>query len=308
MAKVCYNKVRKDFFNIYHILVRPRSSSVKSRIRRDTTPNPLRQSTVSFSSSAPVWRPNGSIKHPKFIGSHDPPSKPKPSSEPTWKPGGTATKTKHFRALDPASKSMPKKIAEPVWQPPSKNHPKKTPKYFEPALKPESIAPTQKQTKPLVRKKPTIPSGDPNLKARIANAESKVETRWNEPPQTLTRPKPPIVPRPTTVIPPKVKSAPVKKVVSPPVPVKTDAPIKTDTGRSSVTDIPIQPIFQSTPRSQSINHDVDDLFGEESQASETSKKPTISHSPPQTKITPPKLRMSSILFFIFNCFNTHISS
>jgi hypothetical protein len=271
--------------------VRPRSSSVKSRVHR---------STDFFSNTAPVWRPSGSIKNPKFIGSNAPPSKLKSSPEPVWNPGGS-TKTKQFRAVDPSSLRQ-RKHHEPVWHPPSKAEPK-PPKYFEPNLKPELMAPVPQQTTYLVRKKSTIRSGDPKLKSRIANAESKVENKWSEPPATRTKPKLPIAPRPTTTTTttltkpakPKPKPAPIKKVV--PLP---PAPINTDTGRSSLNDVPSKPLFQSTPRNQSINHDIDDLFETESQASEPAQKPTISHPPPHAEITPTKTRIFSILFFTFH--------
>jgi hypothetical protein len=277
---------------------------VKSRIRPDSAPNPLRKSAVSFSSTAPAWLPSGTIKRPKFIGSHAPPSKPKPPpSEPRWNPVGTK-KTKHFRAFDPVSRSVPTKPAEPVWNPPSKKHPAKHPRYFEPTLKPELTGPIRTQTEPVLRKQPSKSekkklSGDPKLKTRIANAESKVKSTW-ESTTTVSQPKPPIVPRPdkkiTTVIPSKtnVKSVrpepivPVKKVVPTP-------PIDTDTGRSSLNDVPKKPMFESTPRNQSIDKDyADDSFEHESQTIEPPKKQVIPHPPPQIEKTPPKPRMYSV--------------
>lgn len=256
-------------------IVRPRSSSVKSRIRPETAPiNLLRQSADPFSSIAPVWRPNGSIKRPKFIGSHEPPRKPRPTSEPTWNPGGTAMKKKEFRALDPTSKSITRKH-EPVWHPPPINPTRKPMKYFEPSMKPELMEPIQ-QTAPLMRKKTVIPNANPMLKTRIAKAESKVKSAWTEPTTTVVKPKPPIAPRPitTTTIPPKPKPAPVRKPIpAAPVrkPVPAVIPAKIDTGRSSLNDVPSKPMFESTPRTQSPIYDGGDLFEEDTQISTPSK-------------------------------------
>jgi hypothetical protein len=280
---------------------RPRSSSVKSHLYPDRTPNPLRRSAVSFSNTAPVWRPNGTIKHPKFIGSNAPPSKPKPKpQEPTWNPAGTANKAKPFRAFDPVSKSLPTKSPEPVWKPSSKTIGKKPLKYFEPTMKPELIVPFQKETVPVLQKKPTrIFNADSKLKTRIAKAESKVKSAW-EPTTTDPESKPPVVPRPMkkTINPPKpkVKSLPSRSTVPVKKPVPAP-PITTDTGRSSLNDVPTKPLFESTPRNQSINEDPDDLFENESKISEPSKKPEIPHPPPQIEITPTKLRMFSVSFF-----------
>ncbi len=264
-------------------------------MRPDNAPNQLRQSTVSFYNTAPVWRPSGTIKRRKFIGSHAPPSKPKPPpSEATWNPAGIANKTKHFRAFDPVSKSLPTKPEEPVWSPPSKNFSKKHTRYFEPTLKPELTTPIRNETAPVLKKQTIktqskIQGADPKLKTRIAKAESKVKSAW-EPTTIATESKPPIFPRPiktvATTTQPKLKSAPsqpivpVKKIVPTP-------PVSTGTGRSSLNDVPIKPMFQSTPRNQSISENADDLFG-----SESKKKPDIPHPPPQIEKTPTKIRMS----------------
>jgi hypothetical protein len=182
------------------------------------------------------------------------------------------------------------------------------------------IAPIRKETEPVLQKKTIknqtkISSANPKLKTRIANAESKVKTAWQST-TTVKEPKPPI-PRPvqktttTTTIPPKttVKSVPsqpivpVKKVVPAP-------PTTTDTGRSSLNGIPTKPMFQSTPRNQSIvdgnDNSVADLFENESQISQRPKKQEIPHPPPQIEKTPTKLRMYSYSFS--NSFNNYISS
>lgn len=298
------------------ILVRPRSTSVQSRYRYrpDSAPNRLRQSTTSFASIGPRWRPNGSIKRPKFIGSNAPPTQPKPPPrEPLWKPSGTPAKTKTLRAFDPVSKSLPPKPDEPIWRPPPKTFSKKPPKYFEPTLKPELTAPIRAQTEPVFQKRPiknqsVVRSGDPKLKKRIATAESKVKSAWEQPTTTVKEPRPSIVPRPiqkpitTKTLPPKpkVKSVPFQPIV----PFKNTnppPPIAADTGRSSLNDVPTKPLFQSTPRNQSIVGDdddyVDDLFENESQVIESPKKPVIPHPPPRIEKTPTKLRMYYIVFY-----------
>ncbi|CAF1200101.1 unnamed protein product [Rotaria sp. Silwood1] len=282
---------------------RPRSSSVNPRVRPDSAPNPLRQSAISFSKTAPVWRPNGSIKPTKFIGSHAPPSilKPPPHEAP-WNPAGVASKTQRIRAFDPVSKALPSKTPESVWRPSSKSLNDKRPKYFEPTVKPELIVPINKSTEPVLKSKKLkthkkVSSADPTLKTRIAKAESKVKSAW-EATATVKEPKPPI-PRPvkktatTTTIPvkPKVKdvpsqpSVPVKKIVSAP-------PTTTDTGRSSLNNISRKPMYQSTPKNQSMADEDDgsvaDLFENESQVSEVSKKQVIPHPPPQIEKTPTK--------------------
>ena len=314
MAKVCYRKTitKKKHREISSLLVRPRSSSVKFRIRPETAPNLLRQSADPYASIAPAWRPGGSIKRPKFIGSQAPPTKPKPPPpEPTWNPGGTLPKKKPIRALDPTSISIPKphepvwnpsgtvpnkkpvrafdptnitipRKAEPVWNPSSTKPPKKPVKHFEPAMKPELITPVQKQTAPIVRKKTVIPNANPLLKTRVANAESKVKSAWKDPPVTIQKPKPPSVPRPigktTTPLPPKPRSissapaVPVKKTESKPPLVR---PTKIDTDRSSLPSTTSKPMFESTPRNQSPIHDADDLFDQETQIS-TSRKTRMS--------------------------------
>lgn len=287
--------------------MRPRSSSVKFRNRPETAPNLLRQSADPYSSIPRPWRPGGSIKRKKFIGSHDPPVKPTQPHEPTWNPGGSVVRKKQFRALDPTSVSITKQ-SEPVWNPPgitvrkkpvrafdptsipipktsepvwnvsSKKPPTKPIKHFASTMKPELIAPVKKQTEHLKHKKVVIPHANPALKTRVANAESKVKSAWNEPTTTIPKPKPPPGPRPinraTTTLPPKPKSAPpasVKKPVSkPPIaPTKKPTPIpvsaKTDTGRSSLTDGPSKPMFESTPRNQSPIEDVDDLFDQDTE-------------------------------------------
>ncbi|CAF3685343.1 unnamed protein product [Rotaria sp. Silwood1] len=282
---------------------RPRSSSVNPRVRPDSAPNPLRQSAISFSKTAPVWRPNGSIKPTKFIGSHAPPSilKPPPHEAP-WNPAGVASKTQRIRAFDPVSKALPPKTPESVWRPSSKSLNDKRPKYFEPTVKPELIVPINKSTEPVLKSKKLkthkkVSSADPTLKTRIAKAESKVKSAW-EATATVKEPKPPI-PRSvkktatTTTIPvkPKVKdvpsqpSVPVKKIVSAP-------PTTTDTGRSSLNNISRKPMYQSTPKNQSMADEDDgsvaDLFENESQVSEVSKKQVIPHPPPQIEKTPTK--------------------
>ena len=194
------------------------------------------------------------LNDPKFIGSNAPPSKPKPRRpEPTWNPAGTASKVKSFRAFDPTG-IVEAKPHEPVWHPPSVNRPPKPPKYFEPTMKPELVVPIRKETTTVLNKKPRVQSADPKLKTRIAKAESKVKSAWEQPTATtiVQKPKPPIAPG--VVQKPKVKPAPVKKFVRP-------APVPIDTGRSSLKDVPTKPMFESTPRDQSlVDEDPDDLF------------------------------------------------
>ncbi|CAF3090106.1 unnamed protein product [Rotaria sp. Silwood2] len=321
---------------------RPRSSSVNPRVRLDSAPNPLRQSAISFSNTAPVWRPGGSIKHSKFMGSHAPPSIPKPSlHEPPWNPAGVANKTKRIRAFDPTNKPPRTKTPEPVWRPSFKSLKDKPPKYFEPTIKSELIVPSKKEKEPVWRPsskslndkppkyfEPTlkpeltasiktekesvlqskkikthkkIPSADPTLRRRVTKAESKVKSAWDAT-ATVKEPKPPIshpVKKTTTTIPLKTK---VKAVPSQPiVPVKqivSTLPTTTDTGRSSLNDVATKPMFQSTPKNQSIvdenDESVADLFDNESQISEASKKQVIPHPPPQIEKTPTKLPITSV--------------
>jgi hypothetical protein len=203
-----------------------------------------------------------------------------------------------------------KKIQEPVWKPASKESSKKIPRYFEPTLKPELIVPITQQTAPLLQRK-TIPiekrisTADPKLKTRIAKAESKVKSVW-EPTTTDKEPKPPIpraVKKATTVIPPKLKvkpipsqpTAPIKKIIPAP-------PTTTNTGRSSLNDVPTKPLFQSTPLNQSVvdeGDDPDDMFGNESQVSEPLKKPEVPRPPFLTGKTPTELRMYSFFDVTF---------
>ncbi|CAF1171421.1 unnamed protein product [Rotaria sordida] len=313
---------------------RPRSSSVNFRIRPDSAPIPLRQSDIYFSSTAPTWRPNGSIKRPKFIGSHAPPSKLKPPPhEPPWHPASVANKTKPIRAFDPTSKpraktpepiwqpssksvtDKPMKYFEPtskppppkphesVWRPSSKSSTDKPPKYFEPTIKPELIASINRERAPVLPNKKIkthkkIPSADRALKRRVAKAESKVKSAWDGT-APIKEPKPPI-PRPvkktttTTTVPRKIqaKAVPSQSVV-PDKKIVPEPLTATDTGRSSLNNIPRKPMFQSTPKNQSIADDdeasVENLFENESQISESSKKQVIPHPPPQIEKTPTKL-------------------
>ncbi|CAF1363128.1 unnamed protein product [Adineta ricciae] len=270
---------------------RVRSSSAKSRIRGGSAQNVLRHSAT-----APVWRPNGSIKHARFIGSNDPPSPPKPTREPPWNPSGTATKTKQLRAFDPTSKLVPAKQPEPVWHPPSKEIKKKIPRYFEPTTKSERTTPVKSATEPIVRKKPPkqIPSGDPTLKTRIATAESKVKSAW-ESTASASNPRPP-APRPTksaTITTPAkraVKPAPARPITSSKKPVREPV-VAVDTGRSSIFDAPPPPLFESTPRNQSPVRDedlMDEIFGDTSQISvQSNKKHKVEPSTDPVK-TPPK--------------------
>ncbi|CAM4884049.1 unnamed protein product [Rotaria socialis] len=279
----------------------PRSSSVNPRRRLDSAPSPLRRSTTSFSNTAPAWRPSGSIKRPKFVGSHAPPSLPRARvKEPLWNPSGTATKTKYIRAFDPASKPPSTNVSEPagVWRPASKPLSVKHPKYFEPTVKPELVTAIKKEKEPVLQRKKIktdevkIPNGNPVLKSRIAKAESKVKSAWEGTTTTTKEPKPPI-PRPSktvTIAKPskiKVKPAPSKPVVSSKnivPPLETNV----DTGRSSLNNIPTKPLFQSTPKNQSITDDgFADVFDNESQVLETPRKPDIPHQPPQVEKTPP---------------------
>ncbi|CAF1278381.1 unnamed protein product [Rotaria magnacalcarata] len=279
-----------------------RSSSVNPCRRLDSAPSPLRRSTTSFSNTAPAWRPSGSIKRPKFVGSHAPPSRPRAGvKEPLWNPSGAATKTKYIRAFDPTSKPPPTNISEPtgVWRPASKSLSGKHPKYFEPTVKPELVTAIKKEKEPVLQRKKVktdevkIPNGNPVLKSRIAKAESKVKSAWEGTTTTTKEPRPPI-PRlsktVTTAKPSKIKlkPAPSKPVVSsenivPPLEANVD------TGRSSLNNIPTKPLFQSTPKNQSMIDDgFADVFDNKSQTSETSRKPDIPHQPPRVEKTPPK--------------------
>jgi len=283
------------------ILERPSSSSrhrspyVSSRNRSNSaqlnTSDPYRESNASFSNTKPVWRPNGA---------HAPPSKPKSSSrEASWKPTGIANKTKHIRALKPEYdvSTTEKRIiidgteSEPIPQ--------------------RKILPNRTK----------IRNGDSKLKKRIANAESKVKSAW-EPTitglsQSTTKEAKPPIPRlvqqqTTITTPPKIKSVPsepatpIKKVVTAPPQLPTT---NTNTDRSSLNDIPTKPIFESTPRNQSIVDENDDsaadLFGNESRTSEQSKKQELPRRPPQVeKITTeqprkPSAELRTFCFILF---------
>lgn len=287
------------------ILERPRSSSVKSRVRAESVPNRLRQSATSFSRATPVWRPNGTIKRPKFVGSNAPPSNPKVTHEPPWYPNSVVSKKTNFRALDPTSKPLPKK-SEPVWRPSSKVITQKPPKYFEPTVKSETIETTKKtETEPVSKPKKLknsskVASINPELKERIAKAESKVKSAWG--PASASQESKPPVPRPLKKAAEPVPPKPRVKTVSskPTVPAKKvelAPPTNIDTGRSSLANVPVKPMFQSTPKNQSfIDNDADDLFEKESQLSDDSKKEEIIHRPPQIEKTPPKLRMYYDIF------------
>ncbi|CAF0959996.1 unnamed protein product [Adineta steineri] len=286
---------------------RPRSTSVKSRFRPDSAPNPLRQSASSFFSTAPTWRPSGAIKPSKFMGSNAPPTESKSTREAPWKPAGITNKKKPFRAFDPTSKAV-SKTQEPIWRPPSKNLSKKNLRYFEPAIKPELIAPFTQETELVVPKKtrknqPRMSSANPELKKRIINAESKVKSAWDSTAASTTtkEPRPPIprAAKPTTATVPKTK---VKSIPSQPIrPVKkvvSNPPTSTDTGRSSLNEVPKKPLFQSTPRNQSIVQENDnsivDLFDNESQISEPTERQGILHPQPQIEKTPPKLPNTTV--------------
>ncbi|CAF4342496.1 unnamed protein product [Rotaria sp. Silwood2] len=180
------------------------------------------------------------------------------------------------------------------------------PKYFEPTLKPELTASIKTEKESVLQSKKIkthkkIPSADPTLRRRVTKAESKVKSAWDAT-ATVKEPKPPIshpVKKTTTTIPLKTK---VKAVPSQPiVPVKqivSTLPTTTDTGRSSLNDVATKPMFQSTPKNQSIvdenDESVADLFDNESQISEASKKQVIPHPPPQIEKTPTKLPITSV--------------
>ena len=280
------------------IVERPRSSSVNSRFRRDNAPNNLRHSSSAFSVTAPVWRPNGAVKHAKFVGSNDPPSPPKPQPhERTWKPTNIASKTKPFRAFDPTTKAAPRKTNGPIWHPPKKERAEKPLRYFEPTLKPEYTGPGWAQTEPIAPRTTTkaankVSRTDPQLKARIANAESKVKSAWGGGTAT-SKPRPPL-PHPTTTLPAKPKAKPTPsqrpKSVGKVVPAPAAA---VDTGRSSVAGVPTHPLGHSTPRDRSIvgkgdDDVIDDIFGDQSQISVLPKKPAIPTPPRPIEKTPPK--------------------
>ena len=273
-----------------------RSLQIKPRIRRDSAPNPLRHSTVSFASTAPVWRPNGSLKPPKFIGSNAPPTKPPPAPrEDRWNPAGVAKTTKSFRAFDPRSISVRKPV-EPVWRPSSMKVSEKVPKYFEPSVKPELVEALRAESEvmrpqKIVKSRARIPGGDPQLRARIAQAESKVKSAWRDtgtganPPVARER-KPPMarpIQKSTVTLPPKSKTAPVPSRPAAPIKKVLPRPAATapvDTGRSSLNDIPTKPLFQSTPMNQSVvdeheGDDVSDMFATESQLSERLKRRVV---------------------------------
>ncbi|CAF1135267.1 unnamed protein product [Adineta steineri] len=203
---------------------------------------------------------------------------------------------------------------ERIWQPPSKIISERRPKYFELTLKPEYDTTTRKrmsidgtESEPISQRKTSpsrfrIRNGDPKLKRRIANAESKVKSAWKPTVTGLSQrttketkpPTPQFVKQTTINTPPKSKvksvpSTPIKKVETAPSP--PPPPITTTTGRHSPTDIPTEPIFESTPRNQSIvnkNDDsVMDLSDNESHISERSNKNELPHPPPpQTDKTP----------------------
>jgi hypothetical protein len=121
--------------------------------------------------------------------------------------------------------------------------------------------------------------------------------------------KPPI-PRPVkkqTTIPPKTKAQSIpSKTIVPSVKKAIPAPsARTDTGRSSLNDVPTKPMFQSTPMNQSVvdenENSVNNLFGNDSEV-EHPKKQEIPHPPPRVEKTPPKLRMNLILFLFILIF------
>jgi hypothetical protein len=88
-----------------------------------------------------------------------------------------------------------------------------------------------------------------------------------------------------------------------------------NTGRSSLNNEPIKPVFESTPRNEN-NDSVDDLFENELHTSEQSKKQELPHPPPPIEKTPTpqqprksatELRMFYFilkLIFIFNLFSS----
>lgn len=238
----------------------------------------------SFSASAPVWRPNGSIKPPKFIGSNGPLSKPKPARrEPVWNPTGSIPKAKPFHSFEPTSTVSQSKAHEPVWHPPSANPTRKPTKYFEPTSKIEAEKPIKKEFSTKIKTKTRVQSANPQLKARVASATSKIDSAWKEPPSKKTR-KPPIAPPPPV---PKQKPKPKPK---PPANRKV-----IDTGRNSMNYGP----GQSTPKPKSFqdsDEEVSALFGRESPipkpAVNKEKTPPKSSTPIQPAVkkekTPPK--------------------
>jgi hypothetical protein len=266
------------------------------RARRDSSSQAARRPKFTFSSAGPEWRPTGSVKRSKFIGSNDPPSETRPPRpERTWNPAGSVNKTKPIRAFDPVRKPSLVKSQENLWKPSSKTASEKVPRYFEPTLKPELTAPLPLAPRKTMKNTKRVPSADPKIKTRIAQAESKVKSAWQP---SANDPKPPVArptQRPATTIPAKPLVKPVPRPPRAPVkkPVVT-APAIADTGRSSLNDVPTKPMFQSTPVNQSVVGDeTDDLFENESDISvQPTKPPVPSTPPPRTKVpTPPPGRV-----------------
>jgi hypothetical protein len=188
---------------------------------------------------------------------------------------------------------------------------------LEPTLRSEYDASTGKriidgtESEPVTQQKTLsnrtkLRSGDPKLKKPITNGENNIKSAWEPTVSGLTRstvkePKPP-VPHPvkkptTTTTPPKSEmksvpsepTTPIKKVITaPPQPSTT-----TNTDRNLLNNVPRKPMFESTPRNQSIadksNDSVDNLFDNESPTPEQPKKQELPRPPPQVerKPTPP---------------------
>ena len=203
----------------------------------------------------------------------------------------------------------------PTWRPSSKAISSTTLKYFEPSLKPELLTSTKKDVKPSlqrkqVKKQKRTTSADPKLKARIAKAESKVKSAW----ETTTNVKSSI-PR---SIDQTSKSLPLKSKVksrsSPPIvsTQKVEPMTAIDTGRSTLNNVSEKPMFQSTPKDQSINNDVNgnviDLFDHESEISAELQEQSIVHALSQEEKTAINRCIYSFVFFVSNSFHHCVSS
>ncbi|UJR38095.1 hypothetical protein I4U23_030775 [Adineta vaga] len=222
------------------------------------------------------------------------------------KPIKTRRRSNHDKEQLSSHRSSSSKKHERVWRPPSKSTSDRPPKYFEPTLKSERDMPTrvrsaidgiesdQVSQRKTSSNQPHIRTSDPKFKRRIENAESKVKTAW-EPTVTglsqspVKESKPPtshLIKQTTFVTPPKSHAKPVPSEPSTPVKKPITVPPQpsttASTGRSSVNDLPIKPMFESTPRDQSIaeknNESVEDLFQNESHISEPADRKHESHS------------------------------
>ncbi|CAF1016129.1 unnamed protein product [Adineta ricciae] len=223
------------------------------------------------------------------------------------KPIKLRRRSKHDKERPPLCRSPSSRTNQRVWRPSSKSTSNKPPKYFEPTPRSNRDIPTRvrsaidsAQSDPTSGQKgsssqPEIRLHDPKFKRRIANAESKVKSAWeptviglssstvkeaNPPmPQSIKQTKVVTPPRSQTKPAPSEPSTPVKKFIT----VPPQPSIAASTAPSSVHDLPTKPIFESTPRNQSVaeknDQSTEDLLENESHISELPKEKQPSHPP-----------------------------